>query len=147
MNPRQSFTALAMLSCIGLVLTVPQRTLVGYDGGGSGLRAHFRTFVVTAYCPCAKCCGRWARNHTRSRRLACGEPLVEAGTHFVAAPPGMEFGTMLRIPGYASGRPVPALDRGGEIVGNRLDVFFPSHAEALQWGSRKLTVTVTPSDN
>jgi len=56
---------------------------------------------------------------------------------FVAAPKGFEFGTMLDIPGYGT---VPVLDRGGAIKGNRLDVFFATHQEALNWGVKILTV-------
>ena len=34
------------------------------------------------------------------------------------------------------------VDRGGAIKGNKLDVYFHSHTEALKWGRQKLTVTV-----
>jgi 3D (Asp-Asp-Asp) domain-containing protein len=34
------------------------------------------------------------------------------------------------------------LDRGGAIKGNKLDVFFPTHAEALKWGRQRIAVTV-----
>ena len=93
---------------------------------------------VTAYCPCKKCCGPRAQGITAS-----GKRVNVNGGLFVAADKDVfAFNTMLKIPGYASGRAVPVLDRGGAIRGNKLDVFFPSHAEALKWGRQKIAVTV-----
>jgi hypothetical protein len=97
-------------------------------------------FTVTAYCPCALCCGSWANHPWETRRLASGKliaPLVAARAKWCAAPPEIPFGTILDIPGYGK---VPVLDRGGKIKGNKLDMFFPTHAEALRWGVRRLEV-------
>jgi 3D (Asp-Asp-Asp) domain-containing protein len=94
-----------------------------------------RTMVVTAYCPCTRCCGPNACGITAS-----GKPVTANGGRFVAADRDLPFGTMLIIPGYNNGRPVEVLDRGGAIKGNRLDVFFPTHQEARQWGVRRLKV-------
>jgi 3D (Asp-Asp-Asp) domain-containing protein len=55
----------------------------------------------------------------------------------VAAPRSIPFGTVLDIPGYGQ---VRVEDRGGAITEGRLDVFFPTHAEALAWGMRNLVV-------
>ena len=93
---------------------------------------------VTAYCPCKKCCGPKARGITAS-----GKRVNHNGGLFVAADKSLfDFHTQLKVPGYASGRAVPVLDRGGAIKGNKLDVFFPSHAEALRWGRQMIAVTV-----
>jgi hypothetical protein len=56
-----------------------------------------------------------------------------------AGPPGLPFGTLVAVPGYGL---VPVLDRGGSIRRDRLDVFFPTHGEALEWGRRVLVVWV-----
>ena len=95
-------------------------------------------FRVTAYCPCAKCCGKWSRHRT----TASGRPVTHNGGKFAAADRAIPFGTMLSIPGYNGGRPVPVLDRGGAIRGKRLDVFFPTHAEARKWGVRQLRINI-----
>ncbi len=91
---------------------------------------------VTAYCPFQKCCGEYADGIT-----ACGHK-IRPGDAFVAADKQYSFGTEILIPGYKNGQPVKVLDRGGAIRGNRLDVFFHSHEEALKWGVRYLYVKV-----
>jgi len=90
-------------------------------------------FEVTAYCTCEKCCGKWSDGHTASGHI------IQADDKFCAADPIFPFGTMLVIPGYGY---VPVLDRGGAIKGNKLDVFFPTHQEALNWGRRKLEIFI-----
>lgn len=50
------------------------------------------------------------------------------------------FGTKMYIPGYGWG---VVEDRGGAIKGpNRIDLYFDSHADALQWGRRKLPTSI-----
>ena len=46
------------------------------------------------------------------------------------------------ITGYGNGQPVKVLDRGGAIKGNKLDLFFGTHKEALKWGVKYLDVKV-----
>ena len=91
---------------------------------------------VTAYCPCSKCCGPYADGMT-----ACGH-VIQPGDTFVAADKRYAFGTEMIVPSYSQGRTVKVLDRGGAIKGNRVDVFFPSHQEALEWGVKHLDVKV-----
>jgi 3D (Asp-Asp-Asp) domain-containing protein len=98
---------------------------------------HVVMMEVTAYCPCTKCCGPEAQGLTAS-----GKPVSYNDGRFVAADRKFAFGTKLSIPGYGDGRAVEVIDRGGAIKGERLDVFFPTHAEALQWGRQKVAVTV-----
>ncbi|MDB5318831.1 MAG: hypothetical protein JWN40_462 [Phycisphaerales bacterium] len=92
---------------------------------------------VTAYCPCTKCCGENAQGLTAS-----GHDISYNSSRFVAADTQhLPFGTKLVIPGYAGGA-VEVIDRGGAIKGHKLDVFFPTHEEALQWGRQSIDVTV-----
>ncbi|MEO6437055.1 MAG: 3D domain-containing protein [Tepidisphaeraceae bacterium] len=101
-------------------------------------RTRILTMEVTAYCPCKKCCGPGAKGITASgRRVSHNNGLFVAADTSV-----LPFHTKLEIPGYAQGQAVPVLDRGGAIKGRKLDVFFPSHDEARQWGRRKIEVTV-----
>ena len=99
---------------------------------------HVVMMEVTAYCPCTKCCGPKAQGLTAS-----GKPVSYNGGAFVAADTNKyKFGTKLMIPGYGDGGAVEVIDRGGAIKGDRIDVFFPTHAEALRWGRQKVAVTL-----
>ena len=49
------------------------------------------------------------------------------------------LGTQFDVPGY--GRCVAA-DTGGDIQGNRIDVWVETEAEALQWGFKTVTVSI-----
>lgn len=93
--------------------------------------------LVTAYCPGPCCCGPQAHGVTAS-----GKSVETNAMHLVAAPPAWRLGTIVTIPGYDQGSPVPVLDRGGRIKGSRLDVLMPTHAQAQAWGARWLEVTV-----
>jgi 3D (Asp-Asp-Asp) domain-containing protein len=91
---------------------------------------------VTAYCPCQVCCGRLAQGITANGRV------IRPGDRFAAAPKRYSFGTEIIVPQYNRERPIKVLDRGGTIKGNRLDLFFASHAKAAKWGVKYLDVKV-----
>lgn len=89
------------------------------------------TVEVTAYCPCEKCCGK------TDGITACGEKAVE-GVTIAADWDVFPAYTQLYIDGVGY-RTVH--DKGGAIKGNRIDIFFASHEEALAFGRKTLTVT------
>ena len=88
------------------------------------------TYKITAYCSCAKCCGK------TTGRTASGTQATAGRT--VAAPANFAFGTKLNI----GGQIYTVEDRGGAIKGNKIDIYVNSHAAALQWGVRYLPVSV-----
>ena len=87
-------------------------------------------YKITAYCPCAKCCGK-TNGRTASGTTATAGRTVAASSKFA-------FGTKLNIGGHV----YTVEDRGGAISGNKIDIFVNTHAEALQWGVRYLNVSV-----
>jgi len=94
--------------------------------------------LVTAYSPDERSCGKFADNITAS-----GYSVWTNGMKLVAADKKMfAFGDILTVPGYNEGHPVPVLDRGGKIKGHRLDVLYPTHNIARQWGAQWLDVVV-----
>jgi len=101
-------------------------------------RQHRMWMQVTAYCACKKCCGPKAHGMTAS-----GLPISYNGGHFVAADAKLfKFGTQLVVPGYADGQPVEVIDRGGAIKGHHIDIYFPTHEQAKEWGRKWIQVTV-----
>ena len=65
------------------------------------------------------------------------------GWGVVAVDPSViPMGSRIAIPGYGMG---VAADTGGAIAGARIDLWFPSVAQAHDWGTRVVTVTVYPN--
>lgn len=93
---------------------------------------------TTAYSPDERSCGEWADGVTASNRSVWtnGMKLVAADTKV------LKMHSLVSIPGYHNEEVVPVLDRGGAIKGNKLDLLYPTHERALQWGRQRLPVTV-----
>lgn len=113
--------------------------------------ARIYTMEVTAYCHCGSCCG-WRRNwlgrpvytYGPNRGQAKTVGLTASGTRArpgtIAADTSLfPFGTILYVPGYGYG---VVEDRGGAIRGRKLDVYFRTHQQALEWGRQQLQVKV-----
>jgi 3D (Asp-Asp-Asp) domain-containing protein len=99
--------------------------------------ADIGNFYVTAYCGCEICCGEWA--HKRQDgiiRGASGEELVSG--YSVAADPSIPFGAQL----YIEGVRYEVQDRGGAIKGQRLDIYFKAHEDALAFSAGHYNVKV-----
>ena len=117
-----------------------------------GLRGRPVRMVVTAYCPCGECCS-WERNWLFRPVYAEGPNKgklkdvgmcadgTRAGKGTIAADTRWyPFGTPIYVPGYGQG---VVHDRGGAIAGPaRIDLFFGSHRQAVEWGKREMTVYV-----
>lgn len=94
--------------------------------------------TVTGYSPDARSCGKYADNKT-----AIMYSVWTNGMNLVAADPRvLPYRSLISVPGYAGSEIVPVMDCGGAIKGNRLDLLYPTHEMALQWGIRQLPVTV-----
>ena len=85
-------------------------------------------FKLTAYCGCTKCCGN------NDGITASGTKVIAGRT--IAAPSRFAFGTQLEIDGHI----YTVEDRGGAIKGNRIDIYFNSHKEALAFGVKNKEV-------
>ena len=101
-------------------------------------------FLLTGYCACVICCGK-TNGITASGRKA-------VANHTIAADRRFAFGTQMIINGIV----YTVDDRGGAITGNHIDIYFNTHAEALQFGRRTgdvylytggPTTTTTVADN
>ena len=93
-------------------------------------------FKATAYCSCIRCCDKdpsdkWYGITASGKRAKWGTIAVDRKV--------IKLGSKLRIDGFPD-TIFRAEDVGGAIKGNRIDVWFPSHKEALQFGVRKIIV-------
>ena len=65
---------------------------------------------------------------------------VPVGWGVIAVDPSViPLGTSMTIPGYGEG---VAADTGGAVAGAHIDLWFPTRAEALAWGTRTVTITL-----
>lgn len=94
-------------------------------------RIETENYIITAYCPCVKCCGK------SDGITASGVKAVEGVT--VAMNKSIPFGTKIYIDGVGE-RIVQ--DRGGAIKGNRIDLYFSDHQSALNFGRQTKQVTI-----
>ena len=94
-------------------------------------------FKLTAYCPCAKCCGKWANGIT-----ATGTTATEGRT-IAVDPRVIPYGSSVTIY-FADGtsHTYTAEDCGGAIKENRIDVFFDDHETARAFGVQSAMVYV-----
>lgn len=94
------------------------------------------TMVATAYDPGPISTGK-SPGHPAYGITATG---MRATYGVVAVDPRViPFYTRMYIPGYGFGI---AADTGGDIKGNRIDVFYPTYREAIQWGRKTVQVYI-----
>ena len=86
---------------------------------------------VSAYCACMQCCGK-TNGITASGTQATANRTIAASSVY-------PFGTKIEIEGMGI---YTVEDRGGAITGNKIDIYFDSHQEALQFGRRNLQIKV-----
>ena len=108
-------------------------TLREVSRGGENIRFERAIEVLsTAYCPCAICCGPGATGLTRLG--------IPAKKGVIAVDPRViPLGARVYVDGYGY---AVAADTGSAIKGNRIDVCFDTHEEALAWGMRRLKVYI-----
>lgn len=100
-------------------------------------------FKLTAYCSCKKCCGFWAYSRPIDKYGndivigASGERLYQ-GVSIAVDPAVIPYDSKV----YIDGKEYIAHDCGGAIKGNRIDVYFDNHADALKFGVQYANVEV-----
>lgn len=87
------------------------------------------TFTATAYCPCYECSEGWGDS------TATGATAKEGRT-IAVDPSVIPYGTTVII----NGKEYVAEDCGGAIKGKKIDMYFDSHEETLEWGKQQVEV-------
>lgn len=104
------------------------------------IKTNKQTFRVTAYCACAKCCGKWASKRPLDKN---GKPIVYGASgkklisnYSCAAP--LPFGTKIKLDGIGT---VEVQDRTAKWVVNKygkniIDIYMTNHKEAYNFASK-----------
>lgn len=92
-------------------------------------------YRLTAYCGCSKCCGKWDENRPLDEN---GKPIVYTANMSIAKE-GVTIAADINILPYGTkviidGHEYIVQDKGGVINGNRIDIYFESHQDALNFG-------------
>ena len=85
----------------------------------------------TAYCPCEECSeGYGRRTHTGTT--------AESGRTVAVDPDVIDLGSKVEI----DGETYIAEDTGGKVDGDHIDIFFDTHEEVEEWGTKYLETKV-----
>jgi 3D (Asp-Asp-Asp) domain-containing protein len=87
--------------------------------------------VATAYCPCVECCGK-------SDGITSTGVKAKANRTIAADPNILPYGTEI----LCSMGEYVVEDCGGSIKGNRVDFFFDSHEQAVEFGIQEFSIWV-----
>lgn len=94
------------------------------SGPSKEISDEWQLFTITAYCGCEKCCGK------TDRITATGTCAVE-GVTIAVDPTVIPYGSLVDIEGIGT---FVAEDCGGAIKGNKIDIYFERHEDALKFG-------------
>ena len=94
-----------------------------------------KEMILTAYCPCVKCCGK-------SDGITASGTKAKQGRTVAVDPRYIPYGTEIIIDGVT----YIAEDCGGAIKGDRIDIFFDDHTSALGFGVKKTNVYIVSNE-
>ena len=99
--------------------------------------------IATAYCSCEKCCNQWALNRPKDENgneivYTASGTVAKQGRTIAADPKFYPYGTKVIFDGVE----YTVEDCGGAIKGNRIDVYFDNHKDALIFGKKTITATI-----
>jgi 3D (Asp-Asp-Asp) domain-containing protein len=101
-----------------------------YNTPRNGKQLIRKKMEASAYCGCAKCCGKAGQKTTSGTIPQQGRT--------IAVPRYIPFGTIVNIEGLG---PRVAEDTGKAITGDHIDVFFNNHQDALNFGRKYVNVS------
>ena len=102
-------------------------------------------YVLTAYCPCVKCCEIWSKEHpirkgTNYIQKTASGTIPKVGRTIAVDPNIIPYGTEIYIDGYGW---YFAEDTGGAMKNRKIiDIYFDTHEEARQFGRQKAEVFI-----
>ena len=103
---------------------------------GLSWTAHAETWVATAYCPCVECCNK-------SDGITASGTKAKAGQ--TVAINWIPFNTRVWIDGkvyYVEDRGARSIFGSKDFKFKRVDIYFDTHAQAVEFGRRTVDVVV-----
>lgn len=94
-------------------------------------------YTLTAYCSCEKCCGK-------SDGITASGTIATPGRTVAVDTTNIPYGTTVEIDGFGT---YVAEDCGCAIKGNRIDIFFADHEQAMNFGVQRARVRIVKGDN
>ena len=124
LNPRKTVTVFF----VGMFMFISSMFFVS--------NVNAEVFKATAYCSCKRCCDKdpsdkWYGITASGKKAKWGTIAVDRKV--------IKMGSTLKIDGFPD-TIFRAEDVGGAIKGNHIDVWFPSHREALKFGVRNINL-------
>lgn len=92
-------------------------------------------FKATAYCNCAKCCGKYSPERGGDGTTKSGTLPVQGRT-IAVDPDVIPLGTIV----YIDDKAYIAEDTGSGVNGNHIDIYFDSHSDAIEWGVKYINI-------
>ena len=126
---------LIMVALLCLLISVTARGAQSLNGVESPF-GQASKYIVTAYCPCQKCC-------VKTDKITSTGVVAEQGVTVAVDPKQIKYGStvLIMLDSELVGIYI-AEDCGGAIKGNRIDIYFDSHEDALDWGKKECEVIV-----
>lgn len=104
------------------------------DGHGSiPYKKYAGRFTATFYCPCSICVGKKARVKTSTGNVPHANRTIAVDSKIIP----MHSIVYIKDLGF-----FVAEDTGGNIKGNRVDIFVASHEQALKLGKKKVDIYI-----
>lgn len=102
-------------------------------------------FEATAYCGCEVCCGKWSKYH-RTYTGAVPQEGITIAVDPDVIPLGSQVFVQLPNDDIDVWHCYTAQDIGGAIKGNRIDIYFEDHEDALKFGRQTVLLCYTAPD-
>ena len=111
-------------------------------GGLTSIKQYLGEFTLTAYCSCKICCGNYSPEVTGKKSTTASGTTPKAGRTVAVDKSVIPLGSKLEI----LGKNYVAEDVGGAIKGNRIDIYFDKHSEAVKFGQQVADVYILKDD-
>ena len=98
-------------------------------------KVHELRATITAYCPCAKCCGKWAYNRPDGIVYTSSGAAAKEGVTVAVDPNVIPIGALVTIDGHE----YIAQDTG--VKGAWIDIYCASHRAALGVGMQAKVIS------